>query len=1334
MMLQQPAGAPPGVTVTQQPPSLSVTSDVPLMPAAGSGLPPGVTLGSQRDTHGSPTPTISPRGALLGAQSPSSQGSLTHADTPAVHSPGSLLQQQQQQQQQQQLLSQQQQQQQQQPQQQPQQQQPPPAPHQQQQQQIGSAVARSGAGSGDPGSAAISAGVTSTLLAEIEKLQKQMTGLAAAGAQTGEAAAAAASAAAAATAAATASEEAKRLQDQISALKLQLEGVESQLKASEEAEKAARTSTLEAEESGRAALREVRESGQAALREAEESARATASSVAEAARLAAAVLEQAGRQAGRDSEDLARAVLLESEAAARSALGEFTLKAEAARLAGDAEVRLRDGQLREAKAKLEAQEAEARMALAEATFGSSGRTFIFYKLAARRAICLSSGAIADPFLKPDMSCVYVQAVAVKESSLLRVELEAVRGSLARVKQNYDDVESQLGKEVARTRAELEELRGTLSSETTRLKEEAFEQAAMAESRGKRAGLVEKEIAEAQIKAQQAALCEEREVIHRHRLSAELLANLSEQVRGVAASSMEREERALRALERDVGDREARLAARERVLLEREAKIATREREVDAMRGDLQSLVVTLEGSAQADRADLTREQMRLNRESARMEAVQCSVIGEREDLRTQVVLERQLLEEARESRRQERESLISEVATERRRVADENSAAGRQLEAARAELRVVQMRMVEFESRASAALCQALEAEGRLDLISAELAEEQHSVEAGRGALEDDKRFLEAEAAQLVAFAAKLQHQSVELATRDAQLEGSQAVCDEDQEALASELHLARAQLVGLEEQRRALLETRKAYDRERVMIAEERRVLSDDRLLSSRAADRLREAQLKLGEAVRNYITQGVPIPFAVDGGTGAMIACPPGQAPFPANANAHHHANPHHSPNGKWAAERKRGRGGPALVLAAGTGGRGRNSLRHMLDKMGVEMARGGTAVAAVAGGLSTSTTSPMEIHMDWAGFQGMVDQQLQQQQRQVQGSGSGSQASRAMSAAADGRAPFHQQQQQQQQQQGGSSVAAVSSREAAIATGLRLQQLARLQQLEGGGLPPGSAGGGGSGSSGSVGKSALEELLLSTHFTRMLTMSSSNSDIESDARSQQQLSSIADDEDHAGSHHAHPQQHTSQQQHFQQSPQQQPPHHHHHHPQQQQQQQAHTTRSQASSHHDSGSQYDSVTATLHQAPPARSSTGGVGREQVASSGALIEGSMAGSGSGRGSAGATAWQGDLHGSATDRAGDAAQLPPVGDQVTAERISSGLKMASFAHGYILSQAGRITLSSTSMYTSAAALRNQDTISTAALHSATAVVRLPRPLFSTTPISFAADGGDWTGT
>ena len=53
---------------------------------------------------------------------------------------------------------------------------------------------------------------------------------------------------------------------------------------------------------------------------------------------------------------------------------------------------------------------------------------------------------------------------------------------------------------------------------------------VAEARGRRAGLVEKEIAEAQLKAAQAALAEEKEQVHKHRLSADLLASLSDKVR------------------------------------------------------------------------------------------------------------------------------------------------------------------------------------------------------------------------------------------------------------------------------------------------------------------------------------------------------------------------------------------------------------------------------------------------------------------------------------------------------------------------------------------------------------------------------------------------------------------------------------------------------------------------------------------------------------------------------------------------------------------------------------------------------------------------------------
>ena len=50
--------------------------------------------------------------------------------------------------------------------------------------------------------------------------------------------------------------------------------------------------------------------------------------------------------------------------------------------------------------------------------------------------------------------------------------------------------------------------------------------------------------------------------------------------------------------------------------------------------------------------------------------------------------------------------------------------------------------------------------------------------------------------------------------------------------------------------------------------MAEERRALGEARLEASRAADRSRETQMKLAEAVRQYVAQGVPIPFALQGG----------------------------------------------------------------------------------------------------------------------------------------------------------------------------------------------------------------------------------------------------------------------------------------------------------------------------------------------------------------------------------------------------------------------------------------------------------------------------------
>ncbi len=72
-----------------------------------------------------------------------------------------------------------------------------------------------------------------------------------------------------------------------------------------------------------------------------------------------------------------------------------------------------------------------------------------------------------------------------------------------------------------------------NEEMQRARLTAAEQIAAAEARGRRAGMLDKEIAEATIKQQLAAIAEEKETVSRHRLSAELLAQLTDKVRGVA---------------------------------------------------------------------------------------------------------------------------------------------------------------------------------------------------------------------------------------------------------------------------------------------------------------------------------------------------------------------------------------------------------------------------------------------------------------------------------------------------------------------------------------------------------------------------------------------------------------------------------------------------------------------------------------------------------------------------------------------------------------------------------------------------------------------------------
>lgn len=66
------------------------------------------------------------------------------------------------------------------------------------------------------------------------------------------------------------------------------------------------------------------------------------------------------------------------------------------------------------------------------------------------------------------------------------------------------------------------------------------------------------------------------------------------------------------------------------------QLSAKERELDASRHEMQSLVSTLEGTVYHDKEDLKREQQRLSREAARMDAMQGALVSDMQDLRVQV--------------------------------------------------------------------------------------------------------------------------------------------------------------------------------------------------------------------------------------------------------------------------------------------------------------------------------------------------------------------------------------------------------------------------------------------------------------------------------------------------------------------------------------------------------------------------------------------------------------------------------------------------------------------------------------------------------------------------
>jgi hypothetical protein len=123
---------------------------------------------------------------------------------------------------------------------------------------------------------------------------------------------------------------------------------------------------------------------------------------------------------------------------------------------------------------------------------------------------------------------------------------------------------------------------------------------------------------------------------------------------------------------------------------------------------------------------------------------------------------------------------------------------------------------------------------------------------------------------ELQQFGSMLQQQSQELAEARQQLAALQAKLQRQQREQQEAAAALQAQASQLVAQQRSSGELRRSLDRERLALAEERSALMAERSAACRAADRARDAQMALHEAVRGHVMQGVPLSLRFEGEAG--------------------------------------------------------------------------------------------------------------------------------------------------------------------------------------------------------------------------------------------------------------------------------------------------------------------------------------------------------------------------------------------------------------------------------------------------------------------------------
>eukprot|EP00873_Tetraselmis_striata_P037075 jgi/Tetstr1/457339/TSEL_043942.t1 len=422
----------------------------------------------------------------------------------------------------------------------------------------------------------------------------------------------------------------------------------------------------------------------------------------------------------------------------------------------------------------------------------------------------------------------------------------------------DDIRREAAQQVAEVEREMARLKGELQAHELRAQAEA----AAAEARGRKEAEDERDKAIRELKARESALEEEREVVQRHAVSAQVLSDLSHKVDSVAANAVDREERIAKQIDRNLKERESTLSGREADLALREEAVTAREREAEALRKQMQTIVASLEKTAVQEREELLSDRSRLAREQSRLDSLTSTLQDERADLRMQVDTEKDSLTAAREARLADREALVKELCDERRRVAEERSAALVALDEARTAEHAARRRCFEYEARANAALDAAQAEEARAGAMREGLESERAALAAGREALEKEKAAIHEESSQLMALGLQVQGRSAELKRLKDEADYQMRLAEEGNAGLSAERAGIQAKEQRLVEEKRQLNEIRKGLENERLRIATERKALASDRVAASKATDAARDVQVKLSMMVRGWAAEGIQIP----------------------------------------------------------------------------------------------------------------------------------------------------------------------------------------------------------------------------------------------------------------------------------------------------------------------------------------------------------------------------------------------------------------------------------------------------------------------------------------